>query len=433
MKTLGVLTNGGDTCSLNALLEAVQSAALMEGFNKIYGIQGGYRGLITNKAADITDVKIDPNQGGSFLLSLRDSPLPKEVPKTKEAKKLWKAKLRGALKTVNDLDLDVLVVVGGDGTIEATNRFAEYVAAYTKCKILAFPRTIDNDIGTMTYHAYNSKKIESVLSPGYSTAAYNIAKVAKRLRATARTTKRVFTLETMGRDAGWLALASALGGAEIGLIPEHDISRKVEKQLYKLVAEYYKRFENCIVGVSEGTKFDGKQVKQTQYGARKLGGAGDLIALGGKLDDDRYFLGIEEGLKKLKICQIDYPNGYQGKAGYEMKLYPEVRAQPTGYAPRMGSPSQYDLRLAKVLGKRLRIMLRNEEFNHLPTLDLIVPYEELNVNYTKSFDIRRVKQQLLPIEDYYDTKKLAATPAFLDLMTKIITEKEMKYLMHTEK
>jgi 6-phosphofructokinase len=288
-------------------------------------------------------------------------------------------------------------------------------------------------VRTYTNHMFMSQNIESALAPGYPTAVFNMAQAAKKLRTTASTTKRVFTLESMGRDAGWLALAASYGGAEVVLIPEYGISADVETRLYDRVASQYRVSRHCVVCVSEGTNFNGLQSKQAQYGSRKLGGAGDIVAKGGELCDGdgkplRTVKGIESGLKDRNVLYIYHPNGYEDVEAFQIVITPEVRSQRTDYTPRMGSPSEYDLRLADVLGNRLRVMLREGQFGHLPVLSEIVPYEELTIGNTKPLPMAKVEQMLLPVKDYYNTTLLTAKPAFLDLVSRILTENEKSQL-----
>lgn len=448
MKVAGLLTNGGDTCSLNALLRYSRDALRDEGFTKIYGFEGGYRGLITSMYQDITNAAIDSHSGGTFLLSLRDSPTPS--PAEKEKMKLmsekdkereeirWETKLKGALNTLKELYIDVLVVLGGNGTIAATFDFAKHVPA--EHKIICLPRTIDNDINTYTLHLFEGREIQTALCPGYPSAAEKIVKAARSLRTTAASTKRIFTLETMGRDAGWLALASALGWAEVVTVPEVNLisdrnQNEINKEnlrkegknppqyevdvehLCRLVATWYERGEsrNLIIGVSEGTMENFQQITMTQYGPRKLGGAGD--ALNNILT--RY---IEKGVLVRKI----YPNVENPDSNCEIIEVPEVRCQHTDYDPRMGEPSSYDVELAKVLAyQKLRHMLREGEFGRMPVLSIVLTERELKedgVRATKTVDIKEVGQMLLPVEPYYDIDRLTSTKAFDDFLYRIVGE-----------
>jgi 6-phosphofructokinase len=448
MKIAGLLTNGGDTCSLNALLKFARDALKDEGF-VVFGFEGGYRGLITNSYRNITDVAIDPHSGGTFLRSLRDSPTPsledkkqmEELPaderKTEEAK--WNAKLEGALNTLKENHVDVLVVLGGNGTIAATADFIQHVPG--EHRIICLPRTIDNDLNTHTLHLFEGREIQTGLCPGYPSAAEKIVRAARDLRTTARSTRRIFTMETMGRDAGWLALAATLGWAEVVTVPEVNLVNKREDNeknrqrmiedgkkppepeyevdinlLCERVVEWYEKGDsrNVIVAVSEGTMENCKQMILTQYGDRKLGGAGDRI---NEI--------LTEYIKKEDVL-VQRVHPYGADPSCKLIELPEVRCQHTDYHPRMGEPCEYDVELARVLGyQRLRMMLRDGESGTMPVLSNVLTIEQLKGDghqFTKTVDIREAQQMLLPVKPYYDLDRLTATKAFDDFLYRIVGE-----------
>ncbi len=446
MKRAGLLTNGGDTCSLNALLKFARDALVDEGFT-VYGFEGGYRGLITNRYRNITDEAIDPNSGGTFLLSLRDSPTPSQydisememLSKQKKEKKKawWKAKLQGALNTLKENDIDLLVVLGGNGTIAASASFAKELSC--DHKIICLPRTIDNDLDTHTKHNFGGREINTALCPGYPSAATKIIQAVRDLRTTARSTRRIFAVETMGRDAGWLALAAALGWAEVITIPEVNLvsnnanNMKNKRELIKKgrnapqfdipithlcerVVEEYKKGDsrNVIIAVSEGTMENCTQVTVTQYGSRKLGGASDAV---------NYLL--KNYIKQTGVLQSTvYPNIGKSSHRYPIIEEPEVRPQHTDYSPRMGKPCGYDVKLAWLLAyKTLRLMVSNGGFGMMPVLDRVLTEDELEedgLNATKPIDINSVSQILLPVDAYYDTNRLTSTKAFDDFLYRIV-------------
>jgi len=432
MKTAGMLTNGGDTPSLNALLYYIRKAVGEEGYTKIYGFRGGYRGLIVGEYDDITRAGINPNYGGTFLNSLRFSPVPKSDEDYRKNTRLWDAKLQGALGVIGDLDLDLLVVIGGDGTLSATAKFMPYIEGVNKgrCKVVGVPRTIDNDITTYTHHNYRGHMIETSLCPGFPSAAENVIRSALNLRTTASSTHRAFTFETMGRNAGWLALAAAAGSAEKCTVPEWDITEQVEQTLYDLCATEYQRSKHIVVGVSEGTTFSGRPVKQAQYGERKLGGAGDLLAKGGKVFDDggaeiREVIGLERALNS-RLARTVYPKGFEGQEECGIPVEVEVRCQHGDYHPRMGNPNRYDIALARVLGyERLRAMVHNGEFGSIPVLSEVVPLEHLELGVTGTVLLDDVANKPLPLRHYYDTDRMTATPAYGDFLHTIVDMKAL--------
>lgn len=439
-KTLAILTNGGDCPSLNAIIYYLREIAAEENFDTVFGFQGGYIGLITDDIIDLRKGRchIDPHTGGSFLRALRGSPVPNpeerqklNEEKRKEYDKKYRVWTQAALNTLKRRKIDVLIVIGGDGTAAATRGFIPYIEAEEGCntKIIFFPRTIDGDLWTDTDGYTGNGRIKVSADPGFFSALHKIKEATESLQSVAYSTRRAFTIETMGRNAGWLACGTVLGGADAVIIPEVDFlddmidGETIENRLYRKSAELY-NVSNClVVGVSEGTRFNGKQAMQLRYGKRKLGGAGDLIARGGRVDESDpespVIVGLEAALKEKGVVTKFYPKGFEGKNEYAIELNPEVRCQHTDYEPRMGSPIPYDVELAKVLACRVRKMLRDGEFNRYPILRELVPLEGLSVELTESRPIEDALFFPLP-EELYDKRELTTTDAFNNIYRDIV-------------
>jgi 6-phosphofructokinase len=314
MKTLAILTNGGDTCALNASIRSIRDNAYDAGWKKIYGIRRGYQGLVDGWIEDITHKEIDPRIGGSCLGSLRVSPTKKEQPvlgskqpaageKHATAGKkddppygIDDQRCREMATFLSDYKIDVLVVIGGDGTLQATKMFQGWVQQHLASRefrpfeIMGFLKTIDNDIRTYTHF----EGVEVSLCPGFPSAVRKIASCTEDLRVTARTAERAFSIETMGRDAGWLAAAATFGGAEILLVPELTkiwkdlrIDKPILHSLVESIAGFYSKNRNVLIAVAEGFEpaqdFKGlkafNDVIHELYGTRKKVGATELVAL----------------------------------------------------------------------------------------------------------------------------------------------------------
>ena len=279
MRTLAILTNGGDTCSLNAVIKTIRDNAIAAGYPRVLGFEDGYQGIMRKSVKLLTWEPIDPHQGGTILRSQRFGAGEDEEKKA-------------VFETLKDLEVDVLVAIGGDGSLTATKELYVWPEAKNyRTRILGFPRTIDNDIRMNTFEG----NTEVSLCPGYPSAAMKIARLAKDLRTTAMSTRRIFTIETMGRDAGWLAAAASLGGAEFILIPEVELGEQDWQRFYDRVAKLYQIHGHVIIAVSEGFKLAGEQLA-AEFGPRKLGGAGVRVA---KM--------VEEGLEN----QAEEPNRSQ--------------------------------------------------------------------------------------------------------------------------
>ncbi len=194
IKTIGVLTSGGDAPGMNAAIRAVTRAGICNGFN-IKGIYRGYEGLIHGEIKPFTTENVSGiiMHGGTILKTARS----KEF-MTPEG-------MAKAYETMKREEIDALVVIGGNGSLTGARIFA---AEYDVCCV-GLPGTIDNDLyGT-----------DSTI--GYDTTMNTIVDCVDRIRDTAQSHERIFFVEVMGRDAGFLAQNSAIAsGAEAAIIPE---------------------------------------------------------------------------------------------------------------------------------------------------------------------------------------------------------------------
>lgn len=223
IKCIGILTSGGDAPGMNAAIRAVTRSAIFSGF-KVKGIYRGYRGLITGEIVEFKTQNVSNiiQMGGTILKTARC----KEF-QTEEGRKM-------AYDMLQKEGIDALVVIGGDGSLTGARIFAtEY-----NYPIVGLPGTIDNDLfGT-------DKTI------GYDTALNTIMECVDKIRDTATSHERLFFIEVMGRDAGFLALNGAIAtGAEAAIIPE--ISTEVD-QLEELIKNGFRKSKNSsIVLVAE--------------------------------------------------------------------------------------------------------------------------------------------------------------------------------------
>ena len=247
IKCIGILTSGGDAPAMNAAIRAVTRTAIYNGFS-VKGIMRGYRGLITDEIIPFKTQNVSNiiQQGGTILKTARCQEF-----QTPEGRKI-------AFETMQRENIDALVVIGGDGSLTGARIFAsEY-----DIPIVGLPGTIDNDLyGTDT-------------TIGYDTALNTIMQAVDKLRDTASSHERLFFVEVMGRDAGFLALNGAIAtGAEAAIIPE--IMTEVD-QLGELIGHGFRKSKNsAIVIVAENPKTGGatalaERVKKEfpQYDAR---------------------------------------------------------------------------------------------------------------------------------------------------------------------
>jgi len=196
MKKIGVFTSGGDAPGMNACIRAVVRSALKRGL-EVAGIYRGYQGLIEGdiKNMDSHSVSSIINTGGTILRSARSKDF-----MTPEGRKL-------AYQNLKRAGIDGIVAIGGDGTFTGATVFMK---EFPDIKIVGCPGTIDNDLAG-TDHTI-----------GFDTAINTAMDAIDKIKDTANAHDRLFFVEVMGRDAGYIAMAAGIAtGAEAVLVPEH--------------------------------------------------------------------------------------------------------------------------------------------------------------------------------------------------------------------
>ncbi len=223
IKTVGVLTSGGDAPGMNAAIRAVTRSALEKGY-EVYGIRNGFQGLIYGDFIkfDRSSVSGILNRGGTFLGSAR---LPEF--KNDEMQKI-------AIAQMKKVNMDALVVIGGDGTFRGG-----YDLAKKGVKVVGIPATIDNDVVGTEY------------SIGFYTAWNTIVEAVDKLRDTSASHHRCSVVEVMGNKCGDLALFSGVCvGAEVIIVPEDDF--REEEVLAKICyLDQVKKGKHAIVVATE--------------------------------------------------------------------------------------------------------------------------------------------------------------------------------------
>ncbi len=304
LKRVGILTGGGDCSGLNAVIRAVTRAAVIGHGATVVGIEGGFEGLITGRAEELTVRSTrDILTLGGTILGTTNKGNPFEFRELAGDGSIKVSDYSDtAVDTFKKLGLDCLFVVGGEGTLEIGYRFFK-----KGVPVIGIPKTIDNDLDKTDY------------TFGYQTAVEVASEALDRLQTTGRSHQRVMILEVMGRTAGWIALESGIsGGAHIILIPEipYSIDRVVEK--IRLREKGGSPFS--IIMIAEGAKEEGGEVITQASASTRLQGVPQLGGVGQYLADQ---------IKR----RIDL----------------EVRCTVLGHVQRGGSPCAFD----RVLGTRL--------------------------------------------------------------------------------
>ena len=223
IQRIGVMTSGGDAPGMNAAIRAVVRAGYFHGM-EVFGIRQAYRGLVNGdiERLDSRDVGGIIQRGGTILQTAR-------LPEFKE-----ESVQRKAMRNLNSHGIDALVVIGGDGSLTGALSLHRHGA-----KVIGIPGSIDNDIwGTAS-------------SVGVDTALNTILESIDRLRDTASSHERVFVVEVMGRNCGYLAMVTGIiTGAEAIIVPEQPVSID---ELGRIVEDaYMKGKSHAMIVVAEG-------------------------------------------------------------------------------------------------------------------------------------------------------------------------------------
>ncbi len=229
IKTIGIITSGGDAPGMNACIRAITRSAIHNNINTL-GFKRGYNGLIENDFIELNskDVSNIIQRGGTILKTARS-----EQFKTKEGREK-------AFHNLQKNNVDALIAIGGDGTFTGASIFIKEF----NIPIIGIPGTIDNDLYGTDY------------TIGYDTALNTVVQAVDKLRDTASSHGRLFVVEVMGKDAGFIALRSGIAtGAEAILIPE--TTTYINHLLQKLSQDKSKKKPSSIILVAEGDDFGG--------------------------------------------------------------------------------------------------------------------------------------------------------------------------------
>lgn len=247
IRTIGILTSGGDAPGMNAAIRAVTRTAIYNGY-RVMGIKRGYYGLVYDEIEEFTSKSVSNivQHGGTILKTARC----KEFTTAEGRKRAYDNLLRA--------EIDALVVIGGDGTLTGARIFAEEY----DIPIVGLPGTIDNDLGGT----------DSTI--GYDTALNTIVEAVDKIRDTATSHERLFFVEVMGHMAGYLALNSAIAsGAEAAIIPE--METEIDQLADLINRGFRKSKSSAIVLVAENPETGGamglaQRIKEEfeQYDAR---------------------------------------------------------------------------------------------------------------------------------------------------------------------
>lgn len=297
--TIAIMTSGGDVPGLNAAIRAVVRASSYYN-HKIIGIERGYEGLIDGDFISLHAGSVSNiiSKGGTILQSSRS-----ERFKEKKYRKI-------AYEQLNSKNIEHLILIGGDGSM----RGAEVLSQESKINVIGIPKTIDNDISDTDY------------SIGFDTAINIAMEAIDRIRDTAKSHHRLFFVEVMGRNAGYIAFESGIAtGAEGIIIPETNR----DLQLLYDVIERKKKWKNSsyIVVVAEGDEIGGayqlEKIIQEKYPSIYTGVTilGHIQRGGSPTCRDRV-LGTRLGIGAVEAIQNGLENVMTGLVHNKIKYTP---------------------------------------------------------------------------------------------------------------
>jgi 6-phosphofructokinase 1 len=281
-KVIGVLTSGGDSPGMNAALRAIVRTGIFHG-NKVFGIKQGYKGMINGDIIELTLSSVSNiiKYGGTSILSARCEDFYRKEGREK------------AYNNIKKFGLDSLIVIGGDGSFKGLHKLLNEF----DIQGIGVPGTIDNNLYGTDY------------TIGFDTAVNTALKAIDKIRDTATSHSRLFIVEVMGRDSGYIGLYTGIGGgAEEILIPE--THSDIEKLCKKLEAGHKRGKKSNIVVVAEG-------------------------------DDAGHAFDIKKKIEKL----VEW----------------DIRISVLGHQQRGGSPTAFDRLLASRLGYEAVLAVMNGE------------------------------------------------------------------------
>jgi ATP-dependent phosphofructokinase / diphosphate-dependent phosphofructokinase len=357
-KTILVFTGGGLAPALNSTLYGVISAAKKNNI-KVLGGMFGWASLLNNgKIIDLsnTDISAIKNIGGTFLRSSRSHPLAQ------------KDGLRQVKKQIKKYNIDYLIAIGGNDTMKAAHDLSQ-----KDISIIGIPKTIDNDLSG-TYW-----------TPGFPSAAHYLANFAMEIKKDAAyALSRIYIIESLGQDAGWLTAAASYGHADVIIPPEREVD--LNKVLEAIKTKYQDNGNYATVIVAQEAKFKQKlnrldndqvdhyQTKRSSY----------------------ICLALREEIKK-------YIPGVTVKA-----LYP-------GNYLQSGFPIDIDKKTAMELGKRAIKLVKRGESGKMACL--IKKGNKIKISDTDLNNVLKLKT--IP-DDYFDWDKFRVTKKYLNYMEPVL-------------
>ncbi|MCA9153901.1 MAG: 6-phosphofructokinase [Pirellulaceae bacterium] len=364
MKRIGILTAGGDTPALNATIHGAVARANQLRV-EVIGLMKGFGSLLDPRVPHVRlnplfgeIPELDPTKGGTLLGASRDYVDPSQG-----------ERLDGVCERLKQLNIDGLICIGGDGTLNGLQPLCERIPT-----VLA-PKTIDNDLGlnysgeanhwkrtpsedgqSFSYSLVESRipfdreQMINYVTPGYATAVFVSASGVERIRTTAESHRRIAIIEVMGRHSGYIALGSAYGQPDMVLIPETPVNMEL---LVERVKEIYDLQSNVVIVCGEGIVDEAG----VELGAEKRSTdpAGNLL-----------LSGAAEALRRKLMEAIG--DEYFRAQNRNDSAKSAIFTRKVGHTQRGGRPLRFDRYCASQLGGKAVDMLLEGQNNAVATL-----------------------------------------------------------------
>ena len=341
MKKLLIATGGGDCPGLNAVIRGICKRAKKEKDWEVYGSREAFNGVYSDppEIIKLTRKKVAGiHVKGGTILKTTNKADPLHFPVKDEHGNIKFVDRTNVLADrIKELGFDAVINIGGDGSQKISQALYNH-----GLNIVGVPKTIDNDLSAtdMTF--------------GFQTAVQIASDSLDKLVTTAESHHRVMIMEVMGRDAGWIALHTAIsGGAEICLIPE--IPYDIQKLVEKIQSRYDKGRGFVIIVIAEGAK------------AKE----GTIVSHAG-----------DEGSRHVRLGGVAYQLTQQLK---DAGITAEIRETVLGHVQRGGTPSAFDRILASLFGVKAFEMVANGELGKMVSFKIndfiAVPLEEATKDY----------------------------------------------------
>jgi len=428
MKRIGILTAGGDTPALNATIKGTVVRA-NQCRVEVYGFIKGFSGLLSPEVPHVhlnplfTEIpELDATHGGTILGASRafvDAGDTRTLDEVADRIKM--------------LNIDGMICIGGDGTLNGLQPLAE------RFPIVLAPKTIDNDLGlnyrsepdewqrettadglrykqTPSRTTFDIESMINYVTPGYATSVFVSAEGVRRIRTTAESHRRIAIVEVMGRNSGYIALGSAFGQPDIIVVPEHPLNIGI---LMERIWELYELQKNVVIVCGEGI------VDETgeQLGARHHGHdpAGNVV-----------LAGASEALRNLLIEK--FGDDYFRKHRRAESAKEAIFTRKVGHTQRGGRPILFDRFHAAMLGGKALDMLVEGQNNAVA----ILQWSMRRGFYVDSFDGNAFRdrwgfihaRQMHP--SLYDPELMKPSPIgvsyLLPIFTNAIGQDDMEYV-----